>query len=113
LKILLQTLHSFLDAHPTETIILLLKEEDASNERFSELVYETFKPFLEKRWFLENRIPTLGEVRGRGILMTRFNRSAEGEWAGGMGIHPYTWPDSRREGFVWDCAGTPFRIQDW
>jgi 1-phosphatidylinositol phosphodiesterase len=78
---------------------------------FSELVYRHFQPYRDE-WFFENRIPELCDVRGRGILMTRFE-AAGGSWAGNMGIHPSTWPDSRKEGFVWDCAGTPFRIQDW
>ena len=36
-----------------------------------------------------------------------------GGWEGRMGIHPERWPDSRREGFEWVCAGTRVRTHDW
>jgi len=113
LRALLDTLHLFLTTHPTETLILSIKEEiPPFHPHFSCRIYEAFKPYLS-RWFLEERIPTLGEVRGRGILLTRFERQDEDEWPEGMGIHPSTWPDSRREGFEWVCGGTRVRTQDW
>ncbi|WVO13141.1 hypothetical protein L204_100753 [Cryptococcus depauperatus] len=116
LQALLPILHGFLYNHPTETIILSLKEESPPfHPAFSERTYSAFKPYLGEFWFLQERIPRLGEVRGKGILLTRFDRDkdTQGQWPEGMGIHPSTWPDSKREGFVWDCGGTPFRIQDW
>ncbi len=113
LPILLSVLHSFLTSHPTETLLLSLKEETPPfHPRFSALVYAVISPFLSHS-FLEGRIPTLGEVRGKGILLTRFDRMGEGEWVEGMGVHPYTWPDSRRDGFEWWCGGTRVRTQDW
>jgi 1-phosphatidylinositol phosphodiesterase len=112
LPVLLDVLHTFLQEHPTETFILCLKEESPPfHPQFSRLVYSYFKPHCDK-WFLENRIPKLGEVRGKGILMTRFPDDHK-DWISGLGIHPYTWPNSRKEGFDWDCDGTRFRIQDW
>ncbi|WVR05714.1 hypothetical protein IAU60_002738 [Kwoniella sp. DSM 27419] len=115
LTLLLTVLHEFLDKHPTETLILSLKEESPpSHPNFSARIYQAFKPFLS-RWFLEERIPTLGEVRGKGMLLTRFDRDKDedGGWDEGMGIHPSRWPDSRLEGFEWDCHGTTVRTQDW
>lgn len=46
------------------------------------------------------------------MLMTRFE-ATQGTWEQGLGIHPSTWPDSRQEGFMWDCSGTTVRTQDW
>ncbi|WWC66582.1 uncharacterized protein I206_100485 [Kwoniella pini CBS 10737] len=115
LSILLQVLHNFLETHPTETLILSIKQETPPwHPDFSTILYKAFQPFLDK-WFLEERIPTLGEVRGKGLLLTRFDKDKDGDesWQKGMGIHPYTWPDSRKEGFEWNCEGTAFRIQDW
>jgi 1-phosphatidylinositol phosphodiesterase len=112
LPLLLATLHTFLFSHPTETLILCLKEETPpTHPRFAALVYTAFEPHSDK-WVFENRIPKLGEVRGKGILMTRFD-ATPGSWETGLGIHPSTWPDSRPEGFTWDCAGTEVRTQDW
>ena len=47
--------------------------------------------------------------------MSRFDidKSVPGEWEGGLGIHPTTWPDSKRQGFEWDCGRTTVRTQDW
>lgn len=49
------------------------------------------------------------------MLMTRFDRDEipDGQWPNGMGIHPSRWPDSRIEGFDWNCGGTQVRTQDW
>ena len=44
--------------------------------------------------------------------MTRFP-DPNNVWKDGLGIHPSTWPDSRKEGFSWQCGETLFRIQDW
>ncbi|RXK42450.1 hypothetical protein M231_00004 [Tremella mesenterica] len=113
---ILNSVHTFLDAHPTETLILCIKEEAPPfNARFSSLVYDNLRPYLHL-WFLEQRIPSLGEVRGKAILFSRFERKEDSEskaWPDGMGIHPTTWPDSRKEGFEWDCGGTPVKIEDW
>ncbi|OCF73596.1 hypothetical protein I204_05439 [Kwoniella mangroviensis CBS 8886] len=115
LSALLIVLHEFLQTHPTETLILCIKEETPPwHPHFSQILYKAFEPFLDE-WVLEERIPTLGEVRGKGLLLTRFDRDKDGNgrWEQGMGIHPYTWPDSRKEGFEWDCHGTKVRTQDW
>ncbi|RSH92629.1 hypothetical protein EHS25_008074 [Saitozyma podzolica] len=115
LPVLLSALHDFLSAHPTETLVMSIKEESPPfHPRFSALVYQAFRTYEDKFWFLEERVPRLGEVRGKGLLMTRFdlNEGDEG-WPNGMGLHPYTWPDSRKEGFEWNCAGTTVRTQDW
>jgi 1-phosphatidylinositol phosphodiesterase len=55
-------------------------------------------------WFLENRVPTLGEVRGRVVLLSRFGDE-------GMRITP--WPRNRKEGFVGWCGETAVRVHDW
>lgn len=66
-------------------------------------------------WFLENRVPTLGEVRGKIVLFSRFGGNGAG-WEGGLegiGIHPTNWPDSSPEVFYWNCKETLVRTHDW
>ena len=66
-------------------------------------------------YFLQNRIPQLGEVRGKVVLFSRFGGDGA-EWDGGLegiGIHPTTWPDSEKEGFEWQLKGTNIRTHDW
>jgi 1-phosphatidylinositol phosphodiesterase len=80
----------------------------------------SFKNSAEHRssrdmWWLQNRVPTLGEARGKIVLFSRFGGDGRG-WDGGLeglGIHPASWPDSRKEGFEWGCGETTIRTHDW
>lgn len=69
---------------------------------------------LRDMWYLENRVPALGEVRGKIILFSRFGNGTG--WPGGlsgMGISPMIWPDSDPSGFSFTCGDTTFQMQDW
>ncbi|KAI0003361.1 PLC-like phosphodiesterase [Russula compacta] len=119
---ILGDLHAFLTCATSarETIIVSIKQEDYdvnSPELFSTLVREEIEasPGGIGMWFLENRIPTLGEVRGRVIMFSRFGGDGAA-WEGGlegMGIHPTDWPDSAKQGFTWTCKDVLVRTQDW
>lgn len=65
--------YSFLNNNPSETIIVSLKHEliskDKKNE-FNSLFLKKIKPFSDK-WYTENRLPKLDEVRGKIILLNR------------------------------------------
>ena len=63
--------YAFLSAHPTETIVFAVKHEHGSEtpERFEALL----SSYIEKNpdaWLLSDRIPTVGESRGK-IVLTR------------------------------------------
>ncbi|EPQ58546.1 PLC-like phosphodiesterase [Gloeophyllum trabeum ATCC 11539] len=119
---ILSTVHAFLSAPATcrETLVMSIKQEDfhvTSPATFSKCVhYEiTNGPGGRDMWFLENRVPTLGEVRGRVVMFSRFGRDGAG-WEGGtkgLGIHPTNWPDSEKLGFTWPCKNTLVRTHDW
>jgi hypothetical protein len=68
---------AFLRSHPRETLIMCVQQEVPSNSLlFSSLVRQAMDEGIRNgEWWLENRIPALGEVRGRGILMARFGGS--------------------------------------
>ncbi len=61
----------FLSANPSETILLSLKRDDGVSSE------ETFDFFFKNHikndafWYLENRIPTLAETRGKIVLLNR------------------------------------------
>jgi len=103
-----------------ETIVMSIKQEDFATTpppEFSALVHKEIQmgPGGMGMWFLENRIPLLGEVRGKVIMFSRFGGDGAG-WEGGldgMGIHPTKWPDSSKEGFVWGCKDILVKTQDW
>lgn len=70
----LRDVSAFLDAHPTETVILCMKAENSKDDvaEIQKVLYETINKDPE-RWYLKNEIPTLGEVRGKIVLATRFD----------------------------------------
>ena len=116
-----------------ETIVMSIKQEDFAvtpAPLFSKLVRNTIthgpggwgeSKMQEKKtdykgmWFLENRIPKLGEVRGKVVMFSRFGGNGAGWENGleGLGIHPTTWPDSEKNGFEWELKGTIVKTHDW
>lgn len=119
---ILSTVHSFLLSPSTccETIVMSIKQEDFTTTApadFSKLVHEEIMagPGGRDMWFLENKIPSLGQVRGKVVMFSRFGGDGDG-WEGGLegiGIHPTRWPDSEKWGFTWDCKNTLVRTHDW
>ncbi|GJJ11957.1 hypothetical protein Clacol_006195 [Clathrus columnatus] len=116
---IIQSVHKFLTSPEgsTETIVVSIKQEDVGWVQFSKLVYDEIHngPGGKDFWFLENRIPTLGEVRGKAVLFSRFGGDGRG-WEGGLngiGIHPPSWPDSKEDGFDWWSGNTLVKVQDW
>ncbi|KAH7910614.1 PLC-like phosphodiesterase [Hygrophoropsis aurantiaca] len=116
-KDILFTVHAFLTAPHTcrETIVMSIKQEDNNTQLFSKLVREEIQasPGGLSLWFLENRVPALGEVRGKVVMFSRFGGNGFGWDNGAIGIHPSTWPDSEKEGFTWECQNTLVQTQDW
>ncbi len=124
-RIMLSQLYTFLSAHSQETAIFCIQQEAPSSALFSSLVRTALEEGISRGlWFLEDRIPRLGEVRGKAILMSRFGGARDGgldPWVIDVdgsqelriGWYPGSWPDSKLEGFEWDCGGMPVRTQDW
>jgi 1-phosphatidylinositol phosphodiesterase len=119
---ILDTLNAFLTSPLSnrETIVMSMKQEDATRTPPPDFSLAVHKEIEESKggfnlFFLENRIPKLGEVRGRVILLSRFGGDGQG-WEGGlegMGIHPTTWPDSEKAGFEWNCKEVRVSTHDW
>ncbi len=73
LDAVLEDCYAFLDAHPTETVVFAVKQEhgDESVETFESLL-NAYCEANPDRWLLTDRIPTVGEARGRLVLMRRY-----------------------------------------
>ena len=70
----LKDVYAFLDEHPSETVILCMKAENSKDDvaDVQSILYEAIDREPD-RWYLKNEIPTLGEVRGKIVLATRFD----------------------------------------
>lgn len=62
---------AFLKANPAETLIMCIKRDDgAGSEETFDTLYENYIK-NDDVFFTENRIPTLGEVRGKIVFLNR------------------------------------------
>lgn len=101
----LAQMFAFLEAHPSEAIFLLFKHDDGAVPPPA-----TFKLFYERhvaretRFFTENRLPLLGEVRGRIVLLNRCNAAECGEEFddGSSGVNLANWPEQGGYYEDWD-----------
>jgi 1-phosphatidylinositol phosphodiesterase len=111
----LTTVFEFLDANPTETVIMSLKREGigkSTDQQLSKILHDHYATD-STRWFTENRIPVLGEARDKIVLIRRFalDDSLKGEHNGkGWGIDAEIWPDNCADGV---CSSGEIRVQDF
>ena len=103
----LETVTSFLDANPSETVILSVNEEHVPSGA-TRTFWETFEWYHAQdptRWYVGESLPELGSVRGKIVLVRRFGTagSVRGLDAatGWLNNHPGTMR-----------VGTQFSIQD-
>jgi 1-phosphatidylinositol phosphodiesterase len=105
----------FLDRNPAETVIISLKREGtgkATDQQLSRILHNHYANESD-RWYTEPRIPTLGEVRKKIVLVRRFGMddSLRGEHDGrGWGIDGSSWPDNCEDGL---CGSGDIRVQDF
>ncbi|WP_431610467.1 phosphatidylinositol-specific phospholipase C [Chryseobacterium sp. 'Rf worker isolate 10'] len=103
----LNACYTFLSSHPSETIIMSVKEEyDASNTTRS--FEQTFDSYVQKnpsKWDLGANIPTLGSVRGKIKLLRRFSSGTT------KGINASPWADNTT--FDINNSGVQLKVQDY
>ena len=79
--------YGFLAQHPTETVLFVVKHEHG--EKPDAAMAEALENFIGARpynWLVTDTMPTLGEARGRLVLLRR--------WEGGDGL-PFLWEDQK------------------
>lgn len=90
---------AFLDKNPSETLIMSVKREgpgEHTDEQLCRILRDHYAGD-QKKWFTEPRVPTLGEARGKIVLIRRFNpdEPAKKEHDGhGWGIDAAAWEDN-------------------
>lgn len=88
----------FLDAHPTETVVFAVKQEHGalSVAAFESLLDAAVRE-NESYWLLTDSMPTLGEARGKLVLLRRYEDEA------GLGVRagvPLLWENQNGHGDV-------------
>ncbi len=95
LQAVLNDCYTFLTNHPTETIIMRMKEDNGS---IGDKALQTYiHNHIKKNpafWFVTNGRPSLDETRGK-IVLARYycHGSADGVAAGAAGLNFSGWPD--------------------
>ena len=88
LDFVFQHIYTWLDAHPSETVIVSIKEDDgdAGAAVFTSAIFEYIHGYGQNKyfygenynyhdyWYLGKSVPTLDEVRGKCVLMNRFDQ---------------------------------------
>lgn len=98
---------NFLNSHPTEAIIMSVKEEHtpSNNSRSFEQTFDSYVQQNPGKWDLGNNIPTLGSIRGKIRLLRRFSGSSS------KGIDATAWADNTT--FDINNAAANLKVQDF
>ncbi|KAG5949872.1 hypothetical protein E4U53_005688 [Claviceps sorghi] len=110
---MLDDIYRFLEQNPTETVIMSVKREGTGKASDGQMGHYLKHSYVDKRadrWWTDPRVPTLGEARGKIVLVRRFVLNHDMRDGGGYGIDAQEWPDNCEDG-VGGCGG--FRIQDF
>ncbi|MCW3468021.1 phosphatidylinositol-specific phospholipase C [Chitinophaga nivalis] len=103
----LNACYSFLNEHPTETIVMSVKEEHTAtnNTRSFEQTFDSYVQQQTAKWYLQAGIPNLGQVRGKIVLLRRFGAGNTPK-----GIDATNWADNTT--FSINNPAASLRIQD-
>ena len=81
----LSTTVSFLSTHPSEVIFMRIKEEydaEGNNRSFYDSVQDAFNRFPRGAFWTKNEIPSLGECRGKIVVLDDFSQGRSGIYWG-------------------------------
>ena len=122
LQKVLDSCYAFLDAHPTETIVMSMKKDNGTVE--DSQVESYIHNYINKnsgRWWLTNGSPTLDQVRNKIVLVRRYHSGSSNDYANDKGVRIF-WSDqsgSNVASIPWDgptkvtqYGWTQFCVQD-
>jgi len=101
---------SFLSAHPHETVIFMIKKEygGSSDGTFSNKVWDILNKYSLNHFYLENKIPTLGNVRGKIVIATNGNSNRNGHPLG----MSFSWPKNTPWHYSGASSTIHYYVQD-
>jgi hypothetical protein len=103
----------FLAAHPSETIVMSVKDDRDGYDEFERLVGLTLQPYVDKGRVSKNTlIPRIGDVRGKIVLLRRFQHyEGVAPEPGGIDASGELWPQNSTESHT-NFWGLKLHIQD-
>ncbi|SFB12283.1 Phosphatidylinositol-specific phospholipase C, X domain [Collimonas sp. OK607] len=108
----LQMCSDFLAANPSECIIMSVKDENDDREKLERLILPTLQPFADAgRISTGTSIPHLRDVRGKIVLLRRFEHYPGNADVGGIDASGALWPQNSTETHT-NHWGVTLRIQD-
>ncbi|KAK0389567.1 hypothetical protein NLU13_3142 [Sarocladium strictum] len=107
---MMNDVYAFLEKNGSETIIMSLKREGTGKGSDGDMCKALKNGIVSKRqdrWWVDTRVPTLGQARGKVVLMRRF-ATDDGQ---GYGLDAQHWPDNCEDGQV--GGDGRIRVQDF
>jgi 1-phosphatidylinositol phosphodiesterase len=103
----IDTTLSFLDAHPSETIVMSVKQEADNNDATNsfETDFDSYVAKQPARWYTADSVPALGDVRGDIVLLRRFDATMTP-----LGIDGSQWADNTT--FTLTNTDSTLRVED-
>lgn len=111
---LVKEVREFLDQNPSETVVISLKREgpgNATDQQLGAIIRDHYTAGDTNKWYTEPKVPHLGQVRGKIVLMRRFalDDRLKREWDGrGWCLNAENWAYNTP-----DCTYGDVRVQDF
>lgn len=110
----LKMCYDFLDANPSETVLISLKREgvgSATDEHLAHILEEHYIKANAARWHTSTTLPYLGEARGKLVLIRRYNITSTGP-SQPSGLDATAWPRNATRA-LFPSEATTFCLQDF
>lgn len=96
--------YDFLTANPSETIVLEMMQQKSKISDVDVRLKENYIDQNPEAWFLENRIPSLNEVRGKIVMIHRFDLTSVNTL--GIDLRTYIDLDGKENAVEFQINGT-------
>lgn len=112
LEPVLKICYDFLEANPSETVLISLKREgvgSATDEHVARVLEDHYIQPHASKWHTGSTLPYLGDVRGKLVLVRRYNTAVESK---PFGLDATAWPYNATHALFPQQAST-FCLQDF
>jgi 1-phosphatidylinositol phosphodiesterase len=111
---ILQACYDFLSTNPSETILISLKREgigSATDQHLAQTLSEHYITPNSSKWHLDTKLPYLGAVRGKLVLVRRYHLP---DSTPSIGLDATPWPHNATHALFPTTTPTPtFCLQDF